>query len=86
MGGWRGKGGQKDILVGAENSPSEAERGAYSGSSVCSPLLKLPRRENYSEKWHIKRLSHSTCSTDINNCLSNCVQTAPGGDAGVQAD
>lgn len=38
------------------------------------PLLKLPLERNYSEKWHIKRLSHSKFSMDINNCLSNHVK------------
>ena len=60
---------------GVENSPCKGEqRKAYSRSNFGMPLLKLPLERNYSEKWHIKRLSHSKFSMDINNCLSNHVK------------
>lgn len=86
-GGHGGRLGNGEIVAGertARARPSKGER-IRELISAC-PCENSFYRENYSEKWHFKKLSHSTFSMDINNCVSNHVKWALGGNAGIEAD
>lgn len=82
--GWRTGGGAwvhwktraEECSGRAENSPGKGKqsKGEHMPEAMSVCLLKLLSERNYSEKWHMKRLSHSEFSMDINSRLSNHVR------------